>query len=35
MLTLSGCVSFNDQDRTREAGNFSNNPVPDIIAPKP
>lgn len=34
MLTLSGCVSFNDQDRTREAGNFSNNPVPDIIAPK-
>ena len=34
MLTLSGCVSFSDQDQTREAGKFSNNPVPDIIAPK-
>lgn len=34
MLTLSGCVSFSDQDQTREAGKFSNNPVPDIIAPQ-
>jgi hypothetical protein len=33
VLALSGCVSFNDQDQTREAGGFSNNPVPDIIAP--
>ena len=32
-LLLGGCANFTDQDRTREEGAFTSNPVPDIVAP--